>query len=123
MRADLFLHTVGLARSRSHAASLIRGGVTIYGKKIKKPSEDVAENTPSSAVHIENPSKYVSRGGVKLEGALTVFSPDIKEKTALTLAHPQADLPTAFYKTVSLMFTPLMLGMDSLTLPLLATPA
>ena len=85
MRADLFLHTVGLARSRSHAASLIRGGVTIYGKKIKKPSEDVADDTPSSAVHIENPSKYVSRGGVKLEGAIAVFSPDIKGKIALDL--------------------------------------
>jgi 23S rRNA (cytidine1920-2'-O)/16S rRNA (cytidine1409-2'-O)-methyltransferase len=85
MRADLFLHKAGLARSRSHAASLIRGGVTICGKLIKKPSEDVAEDTPISAVHIQTPSKYVSRGGIKLEGALEIFAPEIKGKTALDL--------------------------------------
>ena len=85
MRADLFLHKVGLAKSRSHAASLIRGGVTVHGKLIKKPSEDVADDTPITAIHVQNPSKYVSRGGIKLEAALSVFAPEIKGKIALDL--------------------------------------
>ena len=85
MRADLFLHRVGLAKSRSHAASLIRGGVTVGGKLIKKSSEDVADDTPITAIHVQNPSKYVSRGGIKLEAALTLFSPETNGKVALDL--------------------------------------
>ncbi len=85
MRADLFLHKVGIAKSRSHAASLIRGGVTVGGKLIKKPSEDVADDTPTTAIHVQNPSKYVSRGGIKLEAALTLFSPETNGKVALDL--------------------------------------
>ncbi len=85
MRADLFLHHVGLAKSRSHAASLIRGGVLVGGKRLKKPSEEIPEDTPPSEIRIENPSKYVSRGGIKLEAALLAFSPDLVEKTALDL--------------------------------------
>ncbi len=85
MRADRFLHQTGLARSRSHAAALIRGGVTISGKKIKKPSEEIPEDTPLSAITVENPSRYVSRGGVKLEAALLQFRPDVEGMTALDL--------------------------------------
>ena len=85
MRADLFLHKIGLAKSRSHAASLIRGGVTVCGKKIKKPAEEISEDTLLSDITIENPSKYVSRGGIKLEAALLLFSPEIKGKIALDL--------------------------------------
>ncbi len=85
MRADLFLHKVGLAKSRSHAASLIRGGVIICGKRIKKSAEDISEDTALSDILIENPSKYVSRGGVKLEAALAAFSPMLAGKIALDL--------------------------------------
>ena len=85
MRADRFLYQTGLARSRSHAAALIRGGVTISGKKIKKPSEEIPEDTPLSLITVENPSKYVSRGGIKLEAALDCFHPEIIGKTALDL--------------------------------------
>ncbi len=85
MRADLFLHQAGLAKSRSHAVSLIRSGVLVCGKKIKKPAEEIPEDTPLSDIHIENPSRYVSRGGLKLEAALSAFSPDLAGKTALDL--------------------------------------
>ena len=85
MRADKFLFEKGLAKSRSHAASLIKDGVLLDGKRIEKPSQEIPEETAVSLIKIENPSKYVSRGGIKLEAALSVFAPDIKGKIALDL--------------------------------------
>ncbi len=85
MRADKFLFSVGLAKSRSHAAALIRGGVLVYGKRVEKPSAEIAEDTPLSEIKIENPSKYVSRGGIKLESALSAFAIQTEGLTALDL--------------------------------------
>ena len=85
MRADKFLFEKGLAKSRSHAAALIKDGVCMRDKRIEKPSQDIAEDTPVSDIRIENPSKYVSRGGVKLEAAIFAFHPEIKGKVALDL--------------------------------------
>ena len=85
MRADKFLFEKGLAKSRSHAAALIGEGVLLRGKRIAKPSMEIADDTPISEIRIENPSKYVSRGGIKLEAALASFHPDIAGKTALDL--------------------------------------
>lgn len=85
MRADRFLYLHGLAKSRSHAASLIDGGVMLDGKPIQKPAQDIPEGTDISRIRIQNPSKYVSRGGYKLEAALKDFRIDVKDKTVLDL--------------------------------------
>ena len=85
MRADKFLFEKGLARSRSHASALIKDGVLIYDKRIDKPSFDIADDTPASAIIIQNPSRYVSRGGIKLEAAIRIFLPKIEGMTALDL--------------------------------------
>lgn len=85
MRADIFLFTKGLAKSRSHAQALIREGVTLRGKKIEKASLDIPDDTDPKELRIENPLQYVSRGGIKLEGALRAFSLDVKGLTALDL--------------------------------------
>ena len=45
MRADVFLFNIGIAKSRSHAQTLISGGVLIGGRKIEKPSADVQKNS------------------------------------------------------------------------------
>ncbi|MBQ9745933.1 MAG: TlyA family RNA methyltransferase [Clostridia bacterium] len=83
MRADLFLYSRGFARSRTHAAELIKNGVELCGKKIGKPSQDIPESTPDSEIKIIEPSKYVSRGGLKLEAALTAFSVETAGAIAL----------------------------------------
>ena len=85
MRADKFLFEKGLAKSRSHAAALIKDGVCVGLKRIEKPSQDIAEDTPVCEIKIENPSRYVSRGGIKLEAAIFSFQPEIKDKIALDL--------------------------------------
>jgi len=85
MRADRFLYFRGLARSRSHAASLIAGGVLFDGEPVKKPSQEIPEDADLSRILIQSPSKYVSRGGYKLEAALRRFRIDVAGKTALDL--------------------------------------
>ncbi len=122
MRADLFLHQIGLAKSRSHAASLIRGGVTVYGKKIKKPSEEIAEDTPVSVIEIENPSKYVSRGGIKLEAAIEAFSPDLAGKTALDLGASTGGFTDCLLQNGARFVYAVDVGHDQLDPRLLADP-
>lgn len=73
MRADVFLYSRGIAKSRSHAAALISSGVKIAGKKIEKPSQEIPAGVSDDEITVERPSKYVSRGGIKLEHALNSF--------------------------------------------------
>jgi len=75
MRADLFLVDNGLAATRSQAQRLIASGVRWRAEE-NAPWKNVAKNgdeIPAGA-EIEIPdtteAKYISRGGLKLEGAL-----------------------------------------------------
>lgn len=73
MRTDLYLVRFGYSPSRESARrSLDAGLVLIDGKKIRKPSEAIDENIPHE-VAITPALRYVSRGGLKLEGALASF--------------------------------------------------
>ncbi len=72
MRADLFLSANGYCESRSRAAQSIEAGcVFVNGKCITKASFDIKEN---DAVEIRGEAiPDVSRGGLKLRGALESF--------------------------------------------------
>ncbi|MFA6948093.1 MAG: TlyA family RNA methyltransferase [Eubacteriales bacterium] len=74
MRLDIYLHEHGFAESRARAKALITSGcVYVNGKNTEKPSYEVSEET----LNIElrgDVCPYVSRGGLKLEGALEAFS-------------------------------------------------
>lgn len=73
MRLDLFLTEKGFAKSRTEAKNLVTSGaVTVMGKCVTKPSFDVSEELSDIAVD-RTMKKYVSRGGFKLEGALSAF--------------------------------------------------
>lgn len=85
MRADVFLFSRGFAKSRTHAAELIKSGVLVCGKRISKPSYDISADISDNDITIIEPSKYVSRGGLKLEAALVVFEIDAKGVTALDI--------------------------------------
>lgn len=70
MRLDIFLTEKKLCPSRTAAQNLINiGGVTVNGSIAKKASQDISDSDTVNIVEIKLP-KYVSRGGVKLEGAL-----------------------------------------------------
>ena len=72
-RADVLLVTRALAPSRERARALILGGKVFSGdRRIDKAGEQLAPDAPLSVRGQEHP--YVSRGGVKLAGALDAFA-------------------------------------------------
>ena len=76
MRLDIFLVARGLTKSRTEAKQLIVGGfVSVLGKTVTQPAHSVEEDMPIDACEIDRSQiRYVSRGGLKLEGALKTFS-------------------------------------------------
>jgi 23S rRNA (cytidine1920-2'-O)/16S rRNA (cytidine1409-2'-O)-methyltransferase len=79
MRADLYLTQNGYASSRTLAQKLITdGAVTLDGRTLKKPSEDIPEGVHEVAVAAVAETRYVGRGGLKLEAALAAFPVDVR---------------------------------------------
>ena len=80
-RIDIFLVEHGLAESREQAKRLIlAGAVTVNGNTKIKPGQRI----PADAeVVVQEQRKYVSRGGFKLEKALSIFEVDVKNRVAL----------------------------------------
>ena len=84
MRADSYLTEHGFAPSRERAKKMIAaGGVTVDGKLIKKPSEEILDG--EHLVVVADAEKYVGRGGYKLEGALSAFAIDVEGRSALDI--------------------------------------
>jgi len=74
-RIDKLLVERGLAESRTKAHALVMAGVVLVNEQlVKKPSDSF---TPSAQIRIKGgddpASRYVGRGGLKLEGALCDF--------------------------------------------------
>jgi len=66
----------GLARSREHASDLIaRGRVTVGGATATKAATGVTTDAPVVVSDDRDRPDYVSRGGLKLAGAMEVFRP------------------------------------------------
>ena len=77
MRADLYLTQKGYADSRTLAQKLIAdGAVTLDGRILKKASEDIPEGDHTVTVAATADTRYVGRGGLKLEAALDAFPID-----------------------------------------------
>ncbi len=93
IRLDSLLVQKGLARSRGQAADLIKSHSVKFQVISKKKTEWILGLKASQKVKIEseviisnNPfSKYVSRGGVKLEGAFKYLNLCAKNKTFLDI--------------------------------------
>lgn len=70
-RLDVIIAARGLCDSREQGRRLIiNGDVTVDGKVINKPGTKVDD---TADIEIHNKPRYVSRGGLKLEGALKEF--------------------------------------------------
>ncbi|NPA39033.1 MAG: TlyA family RNA methyltransferase [Thermodesulfobacteria bacterium] len=86
-RLDTLLVEKGLVESRSKAQALILAGrvkVKINGKEvvIDKPGTSIPED---AEVEITEKIPYVSRGGIKLEGALKTFGLEVKDFVCLDI--------------------------------------
>jgi 23S rRNA (cytidine1920-2'-O)/16S rRNA (cytidine1409-2'-O)-methyltransferase len=82
-RLDRLLVDRGLAESREKAQALIMAGeVLLNGQKAAKPGQPVADD---AALAVLARPPYVSRGGLKLAGALAHFAIDAAGKTCLDI--------------------------------------
>jgi 23S rRNA (cytidine1920-2'-O)/16S rRNA (cytidine1409-2'-O)-methyltransferase len=80
-RADILLVERGLFESRARARAAIEAGLVIADdKQVTKPSETIAEN---AVIQAEPAYLYVSRGGVKLAGALERYPIDVEDHVCL----------------------------------------
>lgn len=85
MRADVYLFASGNAKSRQGAKALIESGnVLLDGVKILKPSFNIDENAEHTVLIINKP-KFVSRGGEKLDFALSSFGVDVSDKSCIDI--------------------------------------
>lgn len=79
-RLDVLLTEKGLAESRQKAQGLIMGGlVYVDGRRADKPGMQFPEDAALEVRGVALP--YVSRGGLKLEKALSVFPVELAGKT------------------------------------------
>ena len=87
MRADLFLVEHGFATTRSQAQRLIGSGVhwrvvvdeaevAAPWKRVAKNGDEIADNAEVEVLD-NTEAKYISRGGLKLEGALKATGLDV----------------------------------------------
>jgi 23S rRNA (cytidine1920-2'-O)/16S rRNA (cytidine1409-2'-O)-methyltransferase len=80
VRADALLLELGLVPSRAKAQALILAGEVYVGEtRVEKPGAQLKSDCP---IEVRAREKYVSRGGLKLEGALDDFNFDPTGKTA-----------------------------------------
>jgi 23S rRNA (cytidine1920-2'-O)/16S rRNA (cytidine1409-2'-O)-methyltransferase len=89
MRADQLLVERGMAASRSQAVRLIAGGLrwrdagtSDAWRSVVKNKDDVPESAELELADAAE-ARYVSRGGLKLEGGLTVTGLDVAGKLCL----------------------------------------
>lgn len=82
VRLDVLLVEKGFFASREQARRAVMAGLVFYeGRRMEKAGEFV---DPNGVLEVKgNPCPYVSRGGLKLEGALHQFRIDVRGKVAL----------------------------------------
>ena len=82
-RLDQAMFDDQLTESREKAKRLIMAGkVRVNDQLARKPSDQVK---PEDRIEVEEPEKFVSRGGFKLEKALETFPIEIKGTVAIDL--------------------------------------
>ncbi len=82
-RLDIALVERALAESREKAQALILAGkVTVNGQRADKPGRLISG---TAHIEVDQPRRYVSRGGLKLEAALSHFNIAAEGKVCLDI--------------------------------------
>ncbi len=84
-RIDKLLVQLGLAESRTKAQAMVMAGIVLVNEqRIAKPSDAIPADAEIRIKGRDDPgSRYVGRGGVKLEAALSQFQIDVSDLTCL----------------------------------------
>ena len=79
-RIDKLLVERGLAESRTKAQAMVMAGVVLVNEqRVEKPSDQFIQDAEIRIKHADDPtSRYVGRGGLKLEAALKEFQIDVR---------------------------------------------
>ena len=79
-RIDKLLVERGLAESRTKAQAMVMAGVVLVNEqRVEKSSDQFPSDSPIRIKHADDPtSRYVGRGGLKLEAALQQFQIDVR---------------------------------------------
>jgi len=84
MRIDRYLFENGFAKSRTRASAMIaEGNVLVNGVCVTKTSLDVSERDKIEICG--EVLRYVSRGGLKLEAAISAFDIDVSDRVAIDI--------------------------------------
>jgi 23S rRNA (cytidine1920-2'-O)/16S rRNA (cytidine1409-2'-O)-methyltransferase len=85
-RIDLLLVERGVAPTRTKAQAMVMAGeVIVDEKKVEKPSEQFREDAAIRIKGDAEASRFVGRGGIKLEEALQVFAIDPTGKNCIDI--------------------------------------
>lgn len=119
-RADQLLVERGFFESRARAQAAIAAGlVSADGRPVRKASEMVARD---AALTAEAPHPYVSRGGLKLAGALDAFDFDPRGLTCLDVGSSTGGFTDLLLKRGARHVVAVDVGRDQLHTSLRADP-
>lgn len=119
-RADQLLVERGFFESRARAQAAIAAGlVSADGRPVRKASEMVARD---AALTAEAPHPYVSRGGLKLAGALDAFDFDPRGLTCLDVGSSTGGFTDLLLKRGARHVVAVDVGRDQLHASLRADP-
>jgi 23S rRNA (cytidine1920-2'-O)/16S rRNA (cytidine1409-2'-O)-methyltransferase len=82
-RADQMLVERGFFESRERAQRAIMAGEVRVGERVVAKAAEMIDI--DAAIAIESPPQFVSRGALKLSGALDFFEVDVRDKVALDI--------------------------------------
>jgi 23S rRNA (cytidine1920-2'-O)/16S rRNA (cytidine1409-2'-O)-methyltransferase len=84
-RIDKLLVQRGLAESRTKAQAMVMAGVVLVNEqRVRKPSDTIAADAEIRIKGGDDPAaRYVGRGGLKLEAALSEFQIDVSDLNCL----------------------------------------
>jgi len=81
VRADARLVDLGLAPTRTKAQALVLAGQVYLGEqRVEKPGQALPSD---AALRVRESERFVSRGGYKLDGALTTLSVDVSGRVCV----------------------------------------
>src|ERR1700674_1651509 len=119
-RADTLLVERGLFESRARAQAAIEAGlVTANDKQVTKPSEGVAAD---AVLQAQPAHPFVSRGGVKLAGALERYPTDIEDHVCLDVGASTGGFTEVLLASGAAMVFSVAVGREQLHPSLLGHP-
>ena len=121
MRLDVYITEKGLARSRTEAKTLINeGAVTVDGGVVTKPAAEILGNERVEVIADDN--RFVSRGGLKLDGALSYFNIDVTGLSCLDVGASSGGFTDCLLRRGALRVLAVDSGQGQLAQSLLCDP-